>query len=200
MINEESSKITRILRALGDDTRFQIIWLLLGSDLCVGALARILHTSKPAVSQHLKVLREAGLVKGEKRGYFTHYMVEKDLLHEAAFKLQELAEGSRVSGQEGAFVCLRKQNDGAANYTGDEQTSERRVLQMCENCCEKPEKLKTKPEECTPEQIKECHGDVESHSCESGCEQPDKLKTKPEECTPEQIRECHGDDSDHPCK
>jgi hypothetical protein len=38
---------------------------------------------------------------------------------------------------------------------------------MCntENKCEKPENLKTKPEECTPEQIKECHGDVEEHPC-----------------------------------
>jgi hypothetical protein len=38
---------------------------------------------------------------------------------------------------------------------------------MCnaENKCEKPEKLTTEPEECTPEQIKECHGDVEEHPC-----------------------------------
>jgi len=36
---------------------------------------------------------------------------------------------------------------------------------MCneEKKCEKPENLKTKPEECTPEQIDECHGDVEEH-------------------------------------
>ena len=31
--------------------------------------------------------------------------------------------------------------------------------------CEKPENLKTTPKECTPEQIRECHGDVEDHSC-----------------------------------
>ncbi len=38
---------------------------------------------------------------------------------------------------------------------------------MCdtENKCEKPENLKTTPEECTPEQIEECHGDVKEHSC-----------------------------------
>jgi len=33
------------------------------------------------------------------------------------------------------------------------------------NPCLKPDKLKGKPEECTPEQIKECHGDVENHPC-----------------------------------
>ena len=35
---------------------------------------------------------------------------------------------------------------------------------MCDCKCQYPEKLKTKPEECTPEQIKECHGD-EEHPC-----------------------------------
>ena len=32
--------------------------------------------------------------------------------------------------------------------------------------CEHPEKLQGKPEECTPEQIKACHGDAKDHPCE----------------------------------
>jgi hypothetical protein len=38
---------------------------------------------------------------------------------------------------------------------------------MCnaENKCEKPENLKTNREECTPEQVRECHGDVKVHPC-----------------------------------
>lgn len=36
---------------------------------------------------------------------------------------------------------------------------------MSENKCECPENLKGKPGECTPEQIKICHGDKEDHSC-----------------------------------
>ena len=36
-------------------------------------------------------------------------------------------------------------------------------------CCEKPENLKGKPEECSPEQIKKCHGDVNEHPCVCGC-------------------------------
>ena len=45
------------------------------------------------------------------------------------------------------------------------------MSQDCNGCgcgCQKPEKLKTKPEDCTPEQIKECHGDVEEHPCAEG--------------------------------
>ncbi len=37
---------------------------------------------------------------------------------------------------------------------------------MCKCGCEQPQKLKGKPEECTPEQIKECHGEGKDHPCE----------------------------------
>jgi len=158
-------KVTEVLRALSDDTRFQIVWLLLGNDLCVGALARILNTSKPSVSQHLKILRETGLVKGEKRGYWTHYMVEEELLREAAKELQELADGQKSCAPGGPYVCLRKKGQEINEINASD--SEGRVLQMCKNCCQQPDKLKTKPEECTPEQIRECHGDDQSHPCES---------------------------------
>ena len=36
---------------------------------------------------------------------------------------------------------------------------------MCQNCCQQPDKLKDKPENCTPEQIRECHGDDKDHPC-----------------------------------
>ncbi len=36
---------------------------------------------------------------------------------------------------------------------------------MCKDCCQQPEKLKDRPENCTWEQIRECHGDVAEHPC-----------------------------------
>ena len=36
---------------------------------------------------------------------------------------------------------------------------------MCECKCQQPERLKEKPESCTPEQIRECHGDAKDHPC-----------------------------------
>ncbi len=40
---------------------------------------------------------------------------------------------------------------------------------MCKKgeCCQKPEKFSGKQQDCTPEQIKECHGDVKKHPCAS---------------------------------
>ena len=43
---------------------------------------------------------------------------------------------------------------------------------MCKCRCEQPQKLKGKPDECTPEQIKECHGEVREHPCEGDKKQP----------------------------
>jgi len=52
-----------------------------------------------------------------------------------------------------------------------ERALERR-LYMCKaetkKGCEHPEKLKGKPEECSPEQIRECHGEVVEHPCVKG--------------------------------
>ncbi len=67
--------------------------------------------------------------------------------------------------------------------------------------CHKPENLTGKPADCSPEQIRECHGEAEAHPCvqTAGCEHPERLKGKPGDCSPEQIRQCHGEGEDHPC-
>ena len=69
----DSENLARILKVLSVGTRVQIIQLLKGRALCVNALASRLHVTQGAVSQHLRILRDAGLVTAEKRGYFVHY-------------------------------------------------------------------------------------------------------------------------------
>ena len=87
----------KALKALADENRLRIIKILSKSDLCVGALARHLGISKPAVSQHLKILREADLVRGEKRGYWTHYCVKTDMINATAAGLLALSKASGTS-------------------------------------------------------------------------------------------------------
>jgi ArsR family transcriptional regulator len=142
------------LKALADEKRLKILRMLLKSDLCVGALANHLGVSKPAVSQHLQILRKAGLVKGEKRGYWTHYMVDRDALARIAAELNELSEGDNHY----QTICWRI-NEMPVNKP------ESGEVNMCENCCQQPDKLKDKPENCTLEQIRECHGDTKDHPC-----------------------------------
>jgi len=83
--------LIEILKALADENHLKILRMLLSTDLCVGALAKHLGISEPAVSQHLQILRKAGLVRGEKRGYWTHYMVDRPTLVRIATELGNLA-------------------------------------------------------------------------------------------------------------
>jgi len=73
-------KLARIFKALSAETRVRIVQLLKGRALCVGALSARLGVTQGAVSQHLRLLRDADLVIGEKRGYFVHYRLNEKTL------------------------------------------------------------------------------------------------------------------------
>lgn len=76
-----------LFSVLADPTRLKLLRLLSQQRepdaLCVNALAYRLGVTQPAVSQHLKVLKDAGLVQGEKRGYRAHYFVKQEALNKA---------------------------------------------------------------------------------------------------------------------
>jgi len=67
---------------LADPTRLKLLRLLAQqrepNALCVNALAYQLGVTQSAVSQHLRVLKSAGLVKGERRGYRIHYFINPE--------------------------------------------------------------------------------------------------------------------------
>jgi len=65
-----------VLDALGDGTRRQVFELLRGGPRSVGQLASMLPVSRPAVSQHLKALKNAGLVSDEADGRLRRYRIE----------------------------------------------------------------------------------------------------------------------------
>ena len=95
-----------MLKAIADETRLEILKLLLLRSYCVGALARKLELTEAAISQHLKVLREAGLVTSEKRGYFTHYEVDRDRLSLMGKEIEKLTEIKMVSCEQEQEECL----------------------------------------------------------------------------------------------
>lgn len=63
-----------ILKALGEPMRLKIFRALLERKHCVRSLSKKFGISESAISQHMKVMKEAGLVYGEKYGYHTHYL------------------------------------------------------------------------------------------------------------------------------
>ena len=76
----ELSDLVRFFRALGDETRLGLVRLLArqrdGDMLCVGRLAQALGVSSSSVSQHLRVLKDLGLVVGERQGFRIHYRLD----------------------------------------------------------------------------------------------------------------------------
>lgn len=73
-----------VFKALSDPTRLKLVKLLgncapgvcEGGALCVNALSHRLGVTQSAVSQHLRVLKHAGLVRGERHGSFMHYSLD----------------------------------------------------------------------------------------------------------------------------
>jgi len=73
-------RLARIFKVLSVETRVRMIDLLKNRMLCVNALARALDITPAAVSQHLRVLRDAEVVSAEKKGYYVHYRVNESTL------------------------------------------------------------------------------------------------------------------------
>jgi DNA-binding transcriptional ArsR family regulator len=69
-----------VFSALGCRTRHEIFSLLSEGPLCVGAIAKKLELTQPSVSQHLRILREAGLVTDQRCGYRVHYEINRETL------------------------------------------------------------------------------------------------------------------------
>jgi len=86
---KDIADISRLLRALAVEMRLRILRLVAGHPLCVGALAVQLDITQGAVSQHLRILRDAGLVRAARRGMFIHYEADP----EAFQRCQEALRG-----------------------------------------------------------------------------------------------------------
>jgi len=100
---ENADEQATIFSALADPTRLKLVKLLCRQRdpdaLCVNALAGLLGVTQSAVSQHLRVLRAIGLVKGKRRGYHIHYFVNQDMLKRCR-KLTSAALSMEEPGEE----------------------------------------------------------------------------------------------------
>jgi len=81
---EEIEEQVAIFRALADPTRLKLVYLLshqcAHGALCVNALAGTLGITQSAVSQHLRILKSVGLVRGERQGCRIHYGINHQAL------------------------------------------------------------------------------------------------------------------------
>lgn len=78
----KSTTVDRVFGALANPTRRDILDLLLDGERSVQEIAERFDMARPSVSEHLKVLRDCGLVSEEKRGRHRYYRVEPEPLHD----------------------------------------------------------------------------------------------------------------------
>ncbi len=76
LVADEAGELARVFKALGDPVRLQLLSMIAsraGGEVCVCDLTPAFDLSQPTISHHLKLLREAGLIDGERRGTWVYY-------------------------------------------------------------------------------------------------------------------------------
>ena len=71
-----------LFKALNDETRRQIVDLLKEKDLNAGEIAAYFNISKPSISHHLDILKQADLITSEKKGQFVEYSLNTSILED----------------------------------------------------------------------------------------------------------------------
>ncbi len=102
----------RVFEALSSQIRRKMLAYLSHADLTAGEIAARFEISKPAVSQHLSILENAGLVTSEKRGQFVHYsIVRENLATTLTGYLQEVCPVSRPLAEESKAIGAGRKGD-----------------------------------------------------------------------------------------
>ncbi|WP_372348276.1 ArsR/SmtB family transcription factor [Streptomyces sp. KL116D] len=92
---------TDLIRVLADPLRLQIVNLLAHETLCTTHLVEETGAKQTNLSNHLKVLREAGVVETEPCGRFTYYRLKPDVIAHLAGQFSGLAETARRTAETG---------------------------------------------------------------------------------------------------
>lgn len=80
--------LVKVFKALSDETRLKILLIISKRTICQKGISRHLGISESAVSQHIKVLKESGIVTGIKQGYSVIYVINDDCFKEVKFFLK----------------------------------------------------------------------------------------------------------------
>ncbi|RLC51684.1 MAG: transcriptional regulator [Candidatus Cloacimonadota bacterium] len=80
----------KVFKALADASRRKIITLLKGRDMTAGEIADQFNISKPSISEHLKILKNADLIGSERNGQFIKYFLNASIIEEVIGYFMEI--------------------------------------------------------------------------------------------------------------
>ena len=102
-----------MLKALGEPMRLKIYQALLERKHCVRSLSKKLGFSESAISQHLKIMKEAGLVYGEKYGYHMHYLPSQEAIDFLTEQFEQMQTASRTVDRDSkSCQCEYRKKEG----------------------------------------------------------------------------------------
>ncbi|WP_241768455.1 ArsR/SmtB family transcription factor [Mesobacillus subterraneus] len=101
----EMDQAAAVFKLLGDRTRLTMMRILADHDCCVCEFVAMFDASQPAISQHIRKLKDAGLVKESRRGQWVFYSMNRQYEH---FEFVQLLMEALPS-QEEKFTELEKQ-------------------------------------------------------------------------------------------
>ncbi|MET7911770.1 metalloregulator ArsR/SmtB family transcription factor [Streptomyces avermitilis] len=90
---------TEVIRVLADPLRLQIVTLLARETLCLTHLVEETGAKQTNLSNHMKVLREAGVVETEPCGRFVYYKLRPDVIARLAGQFADLAATARTAAE-----------------------------------------------------------------------------------------------------
>lgn len=85
--------MAEVLKALGDEKRLKIIKIFASNNnetFCVSDVAKQLDISQPATSQHIKILKNIGILEENRRGFRVFYKINSDVLSKYRMEIDEL--------------------------------------------------------------------------------------------------------------
>ena len=108
-------KIDAVFEALGSTPRRKILAYLSETSLTAGEISDRFEMSKPALSKHLKILENAGMVRSEKKGQFVHYsLADENMLATLHSFLTTFCPVGGPLKRESASIAKRKRKVGHA--------------------------------------------------------------------------------------
>jgi DNA-binding transcriptional ArsR family regulator len=91
--------LNTVFKALNDPTRRAILELLKERDLTAGEIADHFHISKPSISHHLDLLKQADLVSAEKEGQFIYYTINTTVMDEMLKWIMQFSQKNKSNNK-----------------------------------------------------------------------------------------------------
>ena len=91
----DNKRIASMFKAVSDENRIRILELLRDEERCVCSILDEMRITQPTLSHHMKILCDAGIVKGRKEGKWMHYSISADGLGSVRNYLDELMANTK---------------------------------------------------------------------------------------------------------